>query len=64
MDHDEIQRKCEAFLKELNVPAFIVFGWKKSDEEFGVVSSYHEMPPNAAIKGMSWALHDYISKAM
>lgn len=64
MDQDEVQQKVEAFLKELDVPSFIVFGWKKTDTEFGVVSSHHEMPPNAAIKGMSWALNDFIGKSL
>lgn len=64
MDNAEIQKKCEAFLRELNVPSFIVFGWKKQDKEFGVVSALHEIPPNAAIKGMSWALNDAIGKSL
>jgi hypothetical protein len=62
MDQQDIQKKCEALLQELEVPSFVVFGWKKNDKEFGVVSSQHQMPPNAAIKGMSWALNDFISK--
>lgn len=64
MDQPEIQQKVEAFLKELGIPSFIVFGWKKSDKEFGIVSSHHEVPPNAAIKGMSWALNDFIQKTL
>jgi hypothetical protein len=64
MDQEEIQKKIEDFLKELGVPSFIVFGWKKTDKEFGVVSSHHEIPPKAAIKGMSWALNDFISKSL
>lgn len=64
MDQEDIQQKVEAFLKELGVPAFIVFGWKKSEKEFGVVSSHHEIPTNAAVKGMSWALNDFINKTL
>jgi hypothetical protein len=64
MDQAEIQKKIEALLQELDAPSFIVFGWKKTDSEFGVVSSHHEIPPNAAIKGMSWALNDFISKSL
>ena len=64
MDQEEVQQKIEAFLAELDVPSFIVFGWKKTDKEFGVVSSHHNMPPNAAIKGMSWALNDFIGKSL
>ena len=29
---------------------------------FGVVSSFHEMPVNAAVKGMTWALNDFASR--
>ncbi|MCB9808757.1 hypothetical protein H6770_05925 [Candidatus Peribacteria bacterium] len=64
MNQAEVQKKVEAFLQELGVPSFIVFGWKKNDKEFGVVSSHHEIPPNAAIKGMSWALNDFINKSL
>ncbi len=64
MDQDAIQKKCEQFLRDLGAPGFIVFGWKKSADEFSVVSSYHEIPPNAAIKGLSWALHDFIGKTL
>ena len=64
MDQEEVQKKVEAFLKELDVPSFVVFGWKKTESEFGVVSSHHEIPPNAAIKGMSWALNDFINKSL
>jgi hypothetical protein len=70
MDNAEIQRKCEAFLKELGVPGFIVFGWKKDEvdaaghSQFGVVSSFHEMPVNAALKGLTWALHDFTNRLM
>lgn len=64
MDQEEVQKKVEAFLQELGVPSFVVFGWKKTDSEFGVVSSHHEIPPKAAIKGMSWALNDFIAKSL
>lgn len=63
MDNAEIQKKCEAFLKELGVPAFLVFGWRKKENEFGVVSSYHQIPKDAAMKGMTWALHDFVNKS-
>lgn len=71
MDQEEIQKKVEGFLQELGVPSFIVFGWKKSDPstssgqaEFGVVSSHHNIPSNAAIKAMTWALNDFVSKTL
>ena len=64
MDNAEIQKKCEQFLKELNVPGFIVFGWQKADNQFGVVSSFHKMPVNAALKGLTWALNDFTNKLL
>ena len=63
-DQDIIQKKCEDFLRDLKVPGFIVFGWQKDAHEYGVVSSFHEMPVNAAVKGMTWALHDFTSKSL
>jgi hypothetical protein len=64
IDNDAIQAKCEQFLQELGVPGFVVFGWQKDNDQFGVVSSFHEMPVNAAVKGMTWALHDFTSKSL
>jgi hypothetical protein len=70
IDNEDIQRKCEAFLRELGVPGFIVFGWQKETKDeaghaqFGVVSSFHEMPVNAALKGLTWALHDFTNRLM
>ena len=64
IDNDGIQKKCEEFLRSLEVPGFIVFGWQKTDAQFGVVSSFHEMPVNAAVKGMTWALNDFVAKSL
>ena len=64
LDNDVIQRKCEQFLKELGVPGFLVFGWQKAGQQFGIVSSFHEMPVPAAVKGMTWALNDFVSKSL
>ncbi|PIR53137.1 hypothetical protein COU76_02800 [Candidatus Peregrinibacteria bacterium CG10_big_fil_rev_8_21_14_0_10_49_10] len=64
MNEQEVREKCEAFVQSLGVSCFIVFGWEKADRQFGMVSSYHKMPIQAVIKGMSWALNDIVSKAM
>ncbi len=64
MDHKEIEAKCQEFLNSLGVPGFIVFGWQKDNQEFGVVSSYHQIPSNVAVKAMSWALHDFANRAL
>lgn len=63
-NNEDIQQKCEALLQSLGIPGFIVFGWQKGDEQFGVVSSFHEMPVNAAVKGMTWALSDFVNKSL
>lgn len=68
MNEEEVRNKCEAFVKSLGMPCFIVFGWEKEvDEEqkqYGMVSSYHEMPTPAVIKGMTWALSDIVNKGL
>lgn len=64
MDQSEVQQRVEAFLKDLGVPGFIVFGYKKKDDTFEIVSSYNEMPKNAAIKGLSRVLNDFIDRAL
>ena len=64
IDNNVIQKKCEDFLRELGVPGFIVFGWQKENNQFGVVSSFHEMPANAAMKGLTWALNDFTNKLL
>ena len=74
MNEEDVRKKCEEFVKGLGVPCFLVFGWQKGDvivkEEgkknaaFGMVSSYHKMPSQAVIKGMSWALNDIVNKSM
>lgn len=69
MDNAEVQRKCEEFLRSLGVPGFIIFGWKKGETEkvkqaeYGVISSYHQIPKEAAIKGMTWALADFVKRS-
>jgi len=62
MDDIEIQQKCEAFLKELGRPGLIVFAWPKTDQEFGITYSSHDMPPPVVIKGLSSVLSDYVAK--
>ena len=62
MDQAELQKRIEAFLADLKIPSFIVFGYKKNDKEFGFISSYRQVPPNVAIKGLTWALNDFVQK--
>lgn len=62
MDQQELQKRVEAFLAELDIPSFIVFGFQKSETEFGFVSSYHQIPTTVAIKGLTWALNHFVSQ--
>ncbi len=64
LDNEAIQKKCEQFLQELGIPGFLVFGWQKEDQQFGVVSSFHKVPVNAAVKGMTWALNDFVNRSL
>jgi hypothetical protein len=64
MDHAHIQKQVEEFLRSLGVPGFIVFGYKTSKDEFAIVSSYNEMPTNAAIKGLSKVLSEFIDRTL
>lgn len=63
-DNAQVQKKCEEFLRQLDAPGFIIFGWEKDDESFGVVSSFHKMPVNAALKGITWVLNDFVNKSL
>lgn len=66
MDNDNIQKKAEKLLSELGVPGFIIFGWQKDPgkKDFSVVSSFHEMPVQPAIKGISQVLNQFIQKTL
>ncbi|HLD63573.1 MAG TPA: hypothetical protein VI913_01620 [Candidatus Peribacteraceae bacterium] len=64
MDQANIQKQVEEFLKSLGVPGFIVFGYKTEKDQFSIVSSYNEMPTNAAIKGLSRVLAEFTERAL
>ena len=59
MDQQDIQKKCEEFLKSLGIPGFIVFGWKKAESEFGLVYSTSECPPQVVVKGLAGVMHEF-----
>ena len=64
MDQANIQQQVEQFLKSLDVPGFIIFGYKTKENQFSIVSSYNEMPTNAAIKGLSRVLAEFTERAL
>lgn len=67
MDNDSIQKKCEVFLKELQVPGYIFFAWEKPEKkpdatkDYGFVFAAHEFPPPVAMKGHLWAMDQLVS---
>jgi hypothetical protein len=65
MDNESIQKQCNELLKNLGVPGFIVFGFKKPENnQFGVVYSTKDTPPPVVVKCMSWALNDFSNKKL
>ena len=68
MDQQDIQKKVEDFLQSLDTPGFIVFGYQQGQEgetkHFNIISSYNKMPANAAIKGLSQALTDFVHRSL
>lgn len=64
MEQSDVQKKVEAFLKDLGIPGFIVFGYMKDNDKYEIVSSYNEMPTNAAIKGLSTVLSELANRTL
>ncbi|MFA6259783.1 MAG: hypothetical protein WCX29_04235 [Candidatus Peribacteraceae bacterium] len=64
MDDKEIQQKVEAFLKSLDQPGFIIFGYKKESDTFQIVSSFNQMPKIAAVKGLSKVMNDFVQREL
>jgi len=62
MDITQIQQQCEAFLKTINVPGFIVLGFQESKENVQMVYSIKEMQPKAVLKGLTHMLDDLVGK--
>lgn len=64
MNDQEIQNKVEQFLKSLDQPGFIIFGYKKDKDKFQIVSSFNQMPKVAAVKGLSKVLNDFVQREL
>lgn len=62
MDAKNIQSQCEAFLKSLPFPAFLVIGLQTGPEKVDLVYSLNNMPMKAAVKGLAKTLDDVASK--
>ena len=62
MNTAEIQKLCEEFLKQINVPAFVVIGFQTDKENTQMVYSLKDMPLKGFVKGMTHTLNDLVSK--
>lgn len=62
MDTSPIQSQCEAFLKSIGMPGFIVIGLQTDPQNTQVVYSLNEMPLKGAVKAMTHTLNDLIGK--
>ncbi|PIP65343.1 hypothetical protein COU77_02970 [Candidatus Peregrinibacteria bacterium CG10_big_fil_rev_8_21_14_0_10_49_16] len=64
MDNADIQKQCQKFLEDLGIPGFIVFGWQKSEKQYGFTYVNHKTPPAVTLKGMLWAAKDFAEKKL
>ena len=63
-DNKEIQRRCEAFLKEIDVPGFILFGRQEKEGKCTVTYSVHKIPIKTALLALLTALTDLIKRTL
>lgn len=71
MKQSDLQKRVEQFLNEIGVPGFIVFGYMEQEpnieaakQQLHIVSSFKDMPTNAAIKGLTRVVSDFANKAL
>ena len=69
MDQKKIEQQVEQFLKGMDTPGFIIFGYvepgqTEKNPRCSIVSSFKDMPANAAIKGLSKVLSDFANKTL
>ena len=64
MDNSEIQKKCEAFLKSLDLPGFILFGRQEENGSCTVTYSVHKINMKSALLGMLSAVTDLIKRSL
>ncbi len=63
-DNEEIQKRCEAFLKELDLPGFILFGREEDDGSCTITYSVHRIGLKNALLGLLTAVTDLIKRTM
>jgi hypothetical protein len=70
MNQDRIKDQVEKFLQGMGTSGFIIFGYiEPQDKESKnprctIVSSFKDMPTNAAIKGLTKVLADFSEQAL
>lgn len=62
MDTAEIQKLCENFLREINVPGFVVLGLQTDAAKTQMVYSVREMPLKNVVKGLAFTINDVSGK--
>ena len=62
MNTAEIQKQCEAFLKSIGMPGFIVIGFQTEPENTQMVYSLKDMPLKGVVKGLTHTLNDLIGR--
>ncbi len=62
MNTAEIQKQCEAFLKSIGMPGFVVIGFQTEPENTQMVYSLKDMPLKGVVKGLTHTLNDLIGR--
>jgi hypothetical protein len=64
MNDQEIQKRCEEFLQQIDVPGFILFGRQEDNGECIVTYSLHKITLKSALLGMLSAVTDLIKRTL
>ena len=64
LNNEDIQKRCETFLKELDLPGFILFGRQEDDGSCTVTYSVHKISLKNALLGLLTAVTDLIKRTL
>lgn len=62
MNTAEVQKQCEAFLKSIGMPGFVIIGFQTEPENTQMVYSLKDMPLKGVVKGLTHTLNDLIAR--
>ncbi len=62
MNTAEVQKQCEAFLKSIGMPGFVIIGFQTEPENTQMVYSLKDMPLKGVVKGLTHTLNDLIGR--